>query len=313
KYASIAPSSAHAQHMPSHIFTRLGLWDEAIKSNLESTASARCYAENAGIKGHWDEELHGMDYLVYAYLQRGENDLARKQLEYLNNIREVHPANFKVAYAFAAIPSRYFLENKMWKEAATFEIPRANLNWPDFPWQNAIARFAKLMGFVHTHDVTSAKAELAKLQAHCNTLKKQNDVYKANQVMIQIKTGEAWIMLEEGKPDHALQVMKIAAEMEDKTEKSPVTPGEVIPARELLGDMLLAVHKPLEAREAYRADLKKHPNRFNALYGAGLASEQVKDDEQASYYYTRLTATANSPVATRPELKRARSYLQRAR
>src|SRR6476659_7104075 len=135
KYASIAPSSAHALHMPSHIFTRLGLWDECINSNLASTSSARCYAENAGIKGHWDEELHGMDYLVYAYLQKGENDLAKQQLDYLKTIHEVYPVNFKVTYAFAAIPARYFLENKMWKEAAGIEIDPNNFPWQNFPWQ----------------------------------------------------------------------------------------------------------------------------------------------------------------------------------
>src|SRR5258706_6558154 len=122
KYASIAPSSAHAQHMTSHIFTRLGLWDECIRSNLISTSSARCYAENAAIKGHWDEELHGMDYLVYAYLQKGEVDLAKEQWDYLKTINEVYPENFKVAYAFASIPVRYLLENNMWKDAARLQI-----------------------------------------------------------------------------------------------------------------------------------------------------------------------------------------------
>ena len=122
KYASVAPSSAHALHMPSHIFTRLGLWDECIHSNLVSVASAQCYAEAAGIKGHWDEELHGLDYLMYAYLQKGENDSAKQQWDYLKTIKEVSPLNFKVAYAFAAIPSRFVLENKMWQEAANLEV-----------------------------------------------------------------------------------------------------------------------------------------------------------------------------------------------
>jgi tetratricopeptide (TPR) repeat protein len=122
KYAAIAPASAHAQHMPSHIFTRLGLWDESIKSNLISTSSARCYSEKAAMKGHWDEELHGMDYLVYAYLQKADDGHAKEQWDYLKTINEVYPVNFKVAYAFAAIPARYLLENKMWKDAAILEI-----------------------------------------------------------------------------------------------------------------------------------------------------------------------------------------------
>ncbi len=238
KYASIAPSSAHAQHMPSHIFTRLGLWDECIQSNLVSTSAARCYAENAAIKGHWDEELHGMDYLVYAYLQKGDNNMAKQQCDYLDTIDTVFPVNFKDAYAFAAIPARYFLENKMWKEAAGLQFHPAGFPWQKFPWQKAIVHFARVLGFVHTDHTDSAVAELNELKIIHDTLLQQKDVYKANQVAIQVKTAEAWIAFKKGNKDAALQMMQLAANMEDNTEKSPVTPGEVIPAMELLGDML---------------------------------------------------------------------------
>jgi hypothetical protein len=311
KYASIAPSSAHAQHMPSHIFTRLGLWDESITSNLISTSSAKCYAENIGIKGHWDEELHGMDYLVYAYLQKGENDLAKQQYDYLKTIHDVYPVDFKDAYAFAAIPARYFLENKMWKEAAALETFPDNFPWQNFPWQKAITHFARLLGYAHTNDINSAKNELKNLNTIHDTLAAQKDSYKANQVLIQIKMGEAWILFAEGKSGEALQQMNMAADMENKTEKSPVTPGEVLPAKELLADMLLQLSKPAEALEAYEADLKTHPNRFNGLYGAGLASERIYDIEKAKYYYGQLIAIANSPAANRPELEMAKSFLKK--
>ena len=311
KYASIAPSSAHAQHMPSHIFTRLGLWDECIQSNLISTSSAKCYAENAGIKGHWDEELHGMDYLVYAYLQKAENNLAKQQYDYLKTIHEVYPVSFKDAYAFAAIPARYFLENKMWKEAANIEMLPTDFPWENFPWQKAIIHFARLLGSVHIGNINLARTELKNLYSCYDTLAAKKDSYKANQVMIQIKTGEAWILFEERKPNDALQLMNIAAGMEDKTEKSPVTPGEVIPAKELLADMLLQLNKPAEALEAYEADLKKHPNRFNGLYGAGLASERINNTEKATYYYQQLRAVANSPGANRPELEIAKLFLKK--
>ena len=310
KYASIAPSSAHAQHMPSHIFTRLGLWDESIQSNILSTSSARCYAESAGIKGHWDEELHGMDYLVYAYLQKGENDLAKQQFDYLKTINEVYPVDFKDAYAFAAIPSRYYLENKMWKEAAGIETFPGNFPWQNFPWQNAIFHFARLLGGVHIGNIDLARNELKTLNSLHDTLVAQKDPYKANQVMIQIKTGEAWILFGERKTGEALQQMNIAADMEDKTEKSPVTPGEVLPAKELLADMLMQLNKPAEALEAYEADLKTHPNRFNGLYGAALASEKINNIEKAKYYYNQLTAIANSPDANRHELETAKSFLK---
>ena len=277
KYASVAPSSAHALHMPSHIFTRLGLWDECIRSNLASVASARCYAAAAGIKGHWDEELHGMDYLMYAYLQEREDQLAKEQLDYLDTINDVNPVNFKVAYAFAAIPSRYLLENKRWKEAAGLQLHGSNFPWEDFPWQNAIVHFTRLMGFVHIGRIDSAKAELKQLNFNYNKLVDQKDSYKANQVQIQINAAEAWLRFKEGRNKEALMLMALAADAEDKTFKHPVTPCEVIPARELLGDLLLQMNRPGEALEAYELDLKRHPNRFNGLYGARLAAERAKN------------------------------------
>ncbi len=335
KYASIAPSSAHALHMPSHIFTRLGLWDECINSNLASVSSAQCYAEAAGIKGHWDEELHALDYLMYAYLQKGENELAKEQWDYLKTINDVSPLTFKVAYAFAAIPSRYLLENKIWNEAANLKIYPANFPWKDFPWQEAIIHFTRLLGSVHTGNMDSAKAELKKLNLLYNTLTEQKDFYKANQVQIQIKTSEAWIQFKEarlpaparsgsggragtdgndkvgqGKNNEALMLMNFAADMEDKTEKHSVTPGEVIPARELLGDMLLQMNKPEKALAAYEADLIKHPNRFNGLYGAGLAAEKSGDAEKAGIYYRQLLTIASPVNSTRAELREIKLFLK---
>jgi hypothetical protein len=310
KYAAIAPSSAHAQHMPSHIFTRLGLWNECIQSNLVSTSSAKCYAETAGIKGHWDEELHGMDYLVYAYLQRGETNLAKQQFDYLKTIKEVYPVNFKDAYAFAAIPARYYLENKLWKEAADMNMHPIDFPWQKFPWQKAIIHFTRLMGSVHTNKLAAAKNELKNLDNMRQLLIAEKDVYKANQVLIQLKTGEAWILFKEGKTNEALVQIKTAVELEDKTGKSPVTPGEIIPAKESMADMLLLMNKPKEALAAYEANLKTHPNRFNGLYGAGLASELSGDDVKANYYYKQLLSIANSPNSSRPELEKAKLFLK---
>ncbi|MCW3116508.1 MAG: hypothetical protein JWM28_590, partial [Chitinophagaceae bacterium] len=309
-YASVAPSSAHALHMPSHIFTRLGLWDECIHSNLVSVASARCYAEAAGIKGHWDEELHGLDYLVYAYLQKGDTDSAKKQWDYLKTVNEVHPVNFKVAYAYAAIPSRYVLENKMWQEAANLEVTPTHFPWNKFPWQEAIIHFTRLLGSVHMNDLVSAKNELKALNRIHDTLLSQKDIYKVNQVAIQVKTSEAWILLKEGKNSEALIQMQLAADMEDKTEKHPVTPGEVIPARELLGDMLLHLDMPMKALDAYEADLQKHPNRFNALYGAGVAAQKSKNTQKTKSYFQQLLNVAGNANSKRPELTIAKQFLK---
>jgi tetratricopeptide (TPR) repeat protein len=310
KYASIAPASAHAQHMPSHIFTRLGLWDECIKSNLISTFSAKCYAENAAIKGHWDEELHGMDYLVYAYLQKAETGLAKEQWDYLKTIHEVYPVDFKVAYAFAAIPARYLLENKMWKDAASLQIYPVDFPWKKFPWQEAIIHFTRVLGSVHIDNIDSAKSELKKLKVIYDTLANEKDIYKANQVKIQITASDAWISFKEGKNDEALKLMNAAADMEDATEKHPVTPGEVIPARELLGDMLIQMGHTAKASEAYQEDLEKHPNRFNALHGAGLAAEKSGDKEKAKFYYQQLS-DISAINSTRPELEAARLFLKK--
>ena len=311
KYAQVAPSSAHALHMPSHIFTRLGLWDEAITSNLQSVDAAKCYAQSAGIKGHWDEELHGLDYLVYAYLQKGENKLAEEQLEYLKTINEVYPFNFKEAYAFAAIPSRYALENKNWKDAAALQLHPANFPWNNFPWQEAIIHLARLLGSAHTGNLKAAKYELAKLNQLHDTLEKQKDIYKSKEVEIQIKIGEAWIQFASGNKTEALNLMKLGADMEDSTEKHPVTPGEVLPARELLGDMLLQMNQNENALTAYETALKKSPNRFNSLYGAGKAAEKSGDNKKAIYYYKQLSTTADTVNSNRPEFTEVKSFLMK--
>jgi tetratricopeptide (TPR) repeat protein len=310
KYASIAPSSAHALHMPSHIFTRLGLWSDCISANLASVSSAQCYAESTGMKGHWDEELHGLDYLVYAYLQKGDNENAKKNCEYLKSINEVHPVNFKVAYAFAAIPSRYLLENRKWKEAAANNFP-AVVNWDQYPWQKSIVHFTRLLGFVHLGKLESANAELATMRKLYDILINEKDLYKANQVMVQITASEAWISFKKKNNDKALEKMYAAADLEDKTEKHPVTPGEVLPARELLGDMLLAMNKAEKALEAYELNLKMRPNRFNSLYGAGLAAEFSHDPEKAARYFQALANISNVELSSRKELKVANEFLKK--
>lgn len=275
KYASVAPASAHAQHMPSHIFVRLGLWDEAINSNLASINSAKCYAEKAALAGNFDEELHGLDYLEYAYLQKGDNAHAEEELNYLKSVKKVSAQNVKVAYAYAAIPARYALENKKWKEAAALQPFPADFPWSKFPWQNAITVFARLLGKVHMNDLAGAEKELDELKRLQQVLIDQKDQYKANQLEVQIKTGEAWIASRNGNREKAEQLMREAADLEDGTMKHPVTPGEVLPARELLGDMLLSMNQPAKAVEAYKQDLARHANRLNGKKGLEIAMQRA--------------------------------------
>ncbi len=297
KYASIAAASAHAQHMPSHIFTRLGLWEESVKSNLNSISAAQCYAQNLGIKGHWDEELHGMDYLVYAYLQQGQDDKASKQLEYLKTIGQVSPLNFKGAYTFASIPARCALEQKHWQEAAQLELFPTNFPWQDFPWEKAIIHFGRILGAVHINKLEEAKNELLQLHSIYDLLHENSEKnYEANQVLIQIKASEGWIQFAEGKKTEAVKLMTAAADMEDATEKHPVTPGEVIPARELLGDMYSEMNLPGKA--------------VDGLFGAGLAERKLGNKRSATSYFKQLLDITNFPESKRAELAVAQSFLK---
>lgn len=309
RYAQIAPASAHAQHMPSHIFTRLGLWNESINSNLNSTSSALCYSASIDTAAHWDEELHGMDYLVYAYLQVGNNPKAIEQYEYMKTFDRVFPANFKIAYTAAAIPSRIALENKNWSEAAKLELPSMEIEWDDFPWQRSILHYARALGSVRSGDVATAEKELSILQTNQKELIDLKDAYKANQVEIQIKTIQAWISFAEGNEKESIALMQEAAINEYNTSKHPVTPGEVLPAGELLGDLLLELEKPEEALKAFEYDLTQHPNRFNGLYGAGIAAIRIGDVDKANKYFGLLLELTKDSPTERKEIEDAKKYV----
>ena len=310
KYASIAASSAHALHMPSHIFTRLGLWDESVQSNINSMSAARCYAENSGMKGHWDEELHGMDYLVYAYLQQASDEMAREQLEYLKTIEAVSPLSNKDAYTFAAVPTRYALERRNWEEALRLELKPDSFPWGNFPWERSNVLFGRVLGAVHLHKPDFAKANLAALKASHAMLMEGGKAYEANQVQIQINASEAWIQFLEGHSSEAIRLMTEAANMEDASEKPPVTPGEVIPARELLGDLFMEMKEYSKALEAYESDLKRHPGRFNGLYGAGVAAKKSGAREKAVEYFQQLLAMAKLSDKKRAAVAEAEMFLK---
>ncbi len=314
KYAVIAPSSAHAQHMPSHIFTRLGLWNESINSNLDAAASAVCYSQAVNMKGIYFEETHAMDYLVYAYLQQGRNDESMAQLTHLNTMDMVTELNKPAtAYAFAAIPVRIALENKQWRKAALLELHNSDLEWSEFPWQKSMLHFARALGAAHNLDFEACTNEIAILQTLQNDLVVKKDKYGAKQVLIQINAAKAWLAFAHGDVELATKLMIKAADMEDATEKHPVTPCEVIPARELLGDMLLAMNKPSDALIAYELDLKVHPNRFNALYGAAVASKNIGDQNKALAYYKNLLKLSQGYESARKEIMEAEKFIEKQR
>ncbi|RTE53752.1 hypothetical protein EHW67_07390 [Arenibacter aquaticus] len=310
RYAEIAPNSAHAQHMPSHIFTRLGLWEESIKTNINSASSAVCYAESIEPGAHWDEEVHAMGYLVYAYLQTGNNTMAKEQYNYLKSFKKVFPLNFKIAYTAAAIPARIAVENKKWDEAAVIELPQLmDLDWKKYPWQRSLLNFAKALGSVHINNLNAAEENLKLLRNSEKELLTINDVYKANQVAIQIKSIEAWMLLKKGKSEEAIALMTIACEMESMTSKHPVTPGEIVPADELLADMLLEMDRPGEALNYYELNLERRPNRFNGIYGAAVAAKRSGEKEKAKFYFETLLNQTKFSNSDRPELAEAKSFL----
>ncbi len=310
KYAEIAPASAHAQHMPSHIFTRLGLWDESIDTNLNSTTSAVCYSESIDPGSHWAQEIHAMDYLVYAYLQRGNNKMAFQQNEYLYSFKKVFPQDFAASYAMIAIPARIVLENKLWDKAANLELPPLDFPWYQFPWQMSILHYTRSMGFSHIGDIASAEKELLTMKSLHKELITIRDKYKANQVFIQINIAQASIEFINGNKERALELMQKAVELESSTSKHPVTPGEVLPAGELLGDMYLAMNDPIKALEAYENDLKKHPNRYNGIYGAAISAKLTGNNEKAKQYFESLLLLTEKSNSDRPELAEARSFIK---
>jgi tetratricopeptide (TPR) repeat protein len=310
KYAAIAASSAHALHMPSHIFTRLGLWDEAIQSNINSMTAAKCYAENSGMKGHWDEEIHGLDYLVYAYLQQGRDDLAKAQMDYLQSMDLIFPMNNKVAYTSAAVPTRYALERHDWASAVALELKPENFPWKDYPWERSIISFGRMMGAVHLKNTKVMNAALQELKENHEELVKANKTYEAYQVKIQLIASEAWMQFYQGKKAEAIKLMTEAADLEDATDKHPVTPGEVVPARELLADMLLEAGDYKNALLAYEADLKRHPQRFNGLYGAGLAAQKTGDTSKSKAYFEQLMTVAQLSAMQRPVLSTVKNSMK---
>ncbi len=313
KYAKIAPSSSHAQHMPSHIFTRLGIWEESVQSNLLSVESSRCYTQAAALSGSYFEELHATDYLVYAYLQKGDNTRAEEQYQLIKGIKSFYPSNITAAiYPVTAIPARLALENKNWEQAANLSLQDIGLDWEKFPWQKAIHHFAKALGAAHTKDFPVVEEEIEILKKLHQNLVAQNDRTKSiqvKQVEIQIKTGQAWLSFIKGDKEKGLTLMQEAVEIEETTSKHPITPGDVLPAIELLGDMLLAMNQPEEALIAYEENLKKHPERFNGISGAAIAAKQSGNKEKANQYFKQLIELTKTSNSTRLEVIDAKKFI----
>jgi tetratricopeptide (TPR) repeat protein len=284
-YADAAPDSAHAQHMPSHIFTRLGLWESSLSSNHDSTRSAAEFTVRAKLPGHYDEGLHSMDYLMYAMLQTARDDEAQELLIRLGNIKKTDTENFKVAYTYAASPARYALERRKWDEASELQFVRKDFDWNEFGWAQSIHYFARGIGAARSGQSEKARQELTVIKDLQQALPPTTLPYWREEVQVQADAVMSWILLSEGKKEEALDLASAAADREDAVDKHPVTPGEVLPARELYADMLFEMGEYANSLTEYRIVLKGSPNRLNALLGAAAAATRLKDLKLAEHFY----------------------------
>jgi tetratricopeptide (TPR) repeat protein len=296
RYSKIAPNAPHAQHMPSHIFTRVGYWKESIAANLASVQAARAGKESG-------DQLHGQDYLVYAYLQLGQDAAAHRVIDEIE-ATQPNPDVYAGAFAQAASPARYMVERGDWKGAANLEVKPSK-----FPQTMAITYFARALGAARSGDPSAARADVAKLSEIRDSLREAKSDYWATQADVEAQVANAFVLYADGKYDDALKAMSAAADAEDKTEKSPVTPGSLAPARELYGFMLLDRGMAKEALAAFEATQAKEPNRFNGYAGAAKAAQALGDTAKAKANYEKLLALASGSDSDRPTLAAARSFV----
>jgi tetratricopeptide (TPR) repeat protein len=296
RYASIAPSAPHALHMPSHIFTRVGSWAESAATNERAAVAAKQDKD-------FDEQLHAMDYMVYAYLQLARDGDARRALDEGATVTGFTTLRFAGPYAQAAMPARYVIERGDWKQAMTLE-PRPG----QFPFTVALTHFARALGAARSGNAAAAEKEVRELDRLRDALKTAKNDYWATEVEVSRLGGAAWTVLGQGKPDEALSLMRRAADIEDKNEKHIVTPARIVPARELLGEMLLELKRPADALKEFETSHVREPERFRGYYGAAQAAAQSGDKAKATLYFARLVELAGRG-SERPELAQARAFL----
>ena len=301
RYASVAPDAPHALHMPGHIFTRLGLWDESIDTNIRSAKVSENHAEL----------LHAMDYMAYAYLQEGRDGDAKRVADHIPNIGPLNNKQFVAAFALAAIPARYAMERGQWADAAKLSLfpSEADFPWKAIPQAEAQLVYARAIGAGRSGHAAAAKSDIERLQALRAAIVELKLPYWPQQLDIQLKVASAWAAYAEGNKAAALKLMREGADLESASDKHPVSPGYVAPALELLGDMLMEMKQPAQALRAYEDSSKREPNRFRTLAGAARAAEQSGDRVKAKAYYAELTKLAAKSDGGRPELKRAKNYL----
>jgi tetratricopeptide (TPR) repeat protein len=301
RYASIAPDSPHALHMPSHIFSRLGQWQDSIDTNIRSHAASTL-----------DRDVyHAMDYLVYASLQLARDSQAEKWMQVVNTAQKPNEETRQIAYAGAAIPARYALERGDWVAASqlTLHPTREQFNWSPFPEGEAVNAYARGLGAARSGDLAVAKAEIARLTELRAAMVTQKKEYWVEQADIQTGAISAWVARAEGRNDDALKLMRETADREDRTEEHIMMPGRVIPVREMLGELLLDLNQSSMALAAFEQSLKGDPNRFRNVYGAARAAALSGHRETARTFYTRLLAQVGPNAAHRREIEEAKAFV----
>jgi tetratricopeptide (TPR) repeat protein len=307
-YASIAPWVPHALHMPSHIFTRLGMWDESIAANRASAEASRAYAAMRHRDATEAEELHALDYMAYSYLQNAQDTEAKEIVDRAAKVRKTNPElEFSAAYALAAIPTRYAFERNDWVAAAKLTIPNVP-HWSSFPFMEALIEYGHALGHAHTGDLDGARKAIARMQQLRDATKDPKFDYFKSHLDLQMQAASAWVKASEGKKDEAVEILRRAADAEDILGKHPVSPGAFVPIREQLGSLLLEVGQAKEAQQEFEAALKIYPGRFRGLYGAARAAEQTGDKETASRYYAKLAAQTQNSTGSRDELNHIREF-----
>jgi tetratricopeptide (TPR) repeat protein len=295
--------------MPSHIFTRLGMWQQSIDSNRSAHAAALAYVRKTlGPESFDTETVHTMDYLEYAYLQTAQDQAAKEVVDELSSFRQAATPNLPTAYAVAAIPVRYALERRNWPAAAALSEPAIGFPLERFPWAEAMIVYARALGDARTGNITGAEAEIGRLQS-LEDKQKGNDTYWGNQVEVQRLAAAGILAHVQGDDKKAVALVRAAADLDATMDKHPATPSSVLPARELLADLLLELNEPAAALIEYRAMLSTDPNRFGSLLGAARAAKQTGDSATARDAYRKLLALSKPVGPGRPELAEARSYL----
>ena len=308
-YAAIAPAVPHALHMPSHIFTRLGMWRQSIDANRASSVAALGYVrEELGSNAFDGETVHSMDYLEYAYLQTGQDREAKQVVEDLQTFGKAKGPNLPMAYAIAAIPARYAVERRNWSEAAAVTPPPMPFPWERFPWAEAMISFTRALGAAHTGDIAGAQTEIAKLQSLKEKLDQAKDDYWAKQVEVQRLAASGILAHAQGNDKQAVELVRAAADLDASMDKHPATPAEVLPARELLADLLLELNDPAAALKEYEQSVSTERNRFRSVLGIARAAKQTGDTAKAREAYGKLVTLASAD-ANRPELAEAKAFL----